>query len=606
MAKDVEIERPEMLHEYFRRKGFFEAEEVAGEKKLDPIDPKTVGRLHLEIWAARALFPWMAEARAMLREGRHEQKTASAATPEPHVRVSPDVEKLAPGLCRLGLLRRRRRGEKIRARCGIFMVPKKNDLWRLVFDARPANRITEKLSNLRMFGLDELLDAFSFLRKGRTPVYLWTADFKHFFYQLPLAAALQSLFGAGAFIPLVFPMGFHSSPEVGQVVSWSTVLAKEAGESSLGAGDVSAAMPTVLALKDIRGETIGFVFVLLDNICVMTVDRQLTVDWSARIRRNANLFNLEFKESEVGFTRIADESLRAPGTPPCDAVDWKESCTFAGLEFSRVGWRSGSADRSLPLPDTRRRTLAVCGSLLWEVRVRRLPLRQFPKLREIYHLVGQAAGGWDSPFAFPADCEKEIEDLKSLRSARSWTGTTPPRSPPRATVTAATDATRETIAWVLLSPAEDVYAAMISDHDVAWAELHAIVELAKEVTRAVGPDVELRILSDSQVAVAVVEKGYSSSPQLDALAQELGDLVDRFGLRIRCGWLPSGSNVADTPSRRVANKRCGKCEGWRKADYPKDAVCRCERPNWEVSLGALCPHRKELSKASVEAFFPSN
>ncbi len=142
--------------------------------------------------------------------------------------------------------------------------------------------------------------------------------------------------------------------------------------------------------------------------------------------------------------------------------------------------------------------------------------------------------------------------------------------------------------------------------------MDSVVELVRELERSVissgrmGTCIELRLVTDSQVVKHVLEKGYSASVDLDQLMGELRVILDRTRIHIRAIWIPSQGNVADTPSRRILNRRCERCAGWQARDLDEDELCKCPRPVWEEDHGELhcrklCPRRKEETLLALEA-----
>lgn len=240
---------------------------------------------------------------------------------------------------------------------------------------------------------------------------------------------------------------------------------------------------------------------------------------------------------------------------------------------------------------TRRNALSAAGTLLWEVRVRGLQLGRFPGLRKIFSSASGSAQDWEEEYAVPEACLEEIQRLCELRAGRSWTPIHVERKAPEQIVLAATDATPRSIAYVILQPFRCVHAEVMPEGDMAWMELKAILELWKEVGG--DSEVELRLLTDSAIAAAVLEKGYSRSSELDELVQQI---YSRQGT-IRVTWLPSESNVADTPSRRVLNKLCERCGNWQQRDYAGDSLCSCGRKAvWSANfVNELDPEREELT-----------
>jgi hypothetical protein len=218
--------------------------------------------------------------------------------------------------------------------------------------------------------------------------------------------------------------------------------------------------------------------------------------------------------------------------------------TFAGVEFGTAGWRSSSAERPILHPQavsSRREALQLAGTLLWEMRVRGLTLRSAPALRALYHRV---AGGMDTDWESTFHLNKEeilgLEGIILLREERSWTKPAPARGP-STIVYAATDATNRSTAFIILPKGKEepmlVKATTQDVEDVAVLELRAIVEAAREArTLAMGP-IKVRVATDSAICAAIVAKGYSKSPALDDLLDEL-ETMREGGLRVvaTCGF----------------------------------------------------------------------
>jgi hypothetical protein len=498
----------------------------------------------------------------------------------------------------VALLRRQRRKERIRSECGLFSVPKKSTMHRLVFDARPANALLERLTGFTLFSLGELLSAWSLLANSG-PVHFWGTDFRHFFYQLRMPEALQAFFGVRGngewYVPQIFCMGFHNSPEVAQVVTWTCVFHREKGQDDLGIAEARGqpGMPRLVPIKDDQGRTIGFIFVLLDNVLVLASSSLIRDWWKRRILTNVALFNLEVKEEEEQEGTIDPKG--SAGT----------RMTFAGVEFSQEGWRSASADRPLTSPEaieTRRQALQMAGALLWELRVRGSTLRSEPTLRRLYQLVANTGDGpwegWDRDFHLSPEDIGGLQRVIALREGRTWTKPSPPREDPTV-IYVATDATNRSTAHVFLgsdpTSEAEVFSAEQPKAEVAYLELLAIVQAARAARRKVTGPVELRLATDSAICAAVVEKGYSKSATLDPLLDELEGLRGN-GVVVMCIWLPSAENIADIPSRRVLNRVCRQCEKLRHTDYVGDIRCVCPRPVWEPPP----PHHHMSSPDALE------
>ncbi len=574
------IDRGEVLQHYFWQRGVIDGDcGQPGPKILDEIAQSTVARLNVAEFKRMANQKWMEKAKSTLVDGTFELKTAeeTALIPEIRVRVSEDLKAMKSKLRRIGLLRKRRRGELESVPCGAFLVLKKNGKHRVVLDARPANRITKKIEEFALFTLEDLVHSFAALMQQHGRCFAHTLDFKHFFYQLPLKDRMQFLFDIAGDRPTVFPMGFHSSPSVGQTVSWTAVLFREEEESELGIPHQDTNMPPFVTISDEAGVAVAHIFVLLDNILILADSEIRLKNLRERIYRNIANLNLEVKNEEVSNALIGAELIKLEG--------YQSTFTFAGVEFSVEGWRSISGGSVKAFPPTRRGALMQCGVALWEIRVRRLHLRAFPRLRELYRTVAAASGSWNDNFEIPEAIRLELAAIEVLRQSRDWTFECPPPPPERIRL-AATDATPWSVAWVYLGDKIPIVGAQMLEtkEDAAWAELKAVVLLAREVRNSLAGRIELRVLTDSAITAAVVEKGYSASTDLDELLQELAAIqTEGAGMAIRTRWISGSYNVADTPSRRVTNRRCRKCTGWRRRDTEGacENQCLCQRPQWE-------------------------
>ena len=643
-------ERAEVLEMYCL---WQEAQPATGDTaaNLDEILAETIGRFNEKVWDAALKERmkeeeansrgkkapkgvkeclWMQEARNMLIDGEYEKleiiegeqisvHTAKALKTE-LLRLSKTSERGTE----VTLLRQAIRNELALFRCGMFLVKKKNGKSRIVFDARPANRGIKRLRGLRMFSLEDLLGAVSNLM-GKGGLFAWTCDFRHFFYQLRLHALMQRLFGIegaeGIYFPNVWPMGFHSSPEVAQVISWLTILARRETEDGLGVrSEELQQMPRFLKIYNTQGDAVGYIFVLLDNILVVSCSKNVTQQWSHRILRNISDFNLEVKAEETGFAEIhrgeASNDHPSPGVRDC--------FTFAGIDFSDRGWRSASGDREVnDTPATRRAAMALAGSLLWDIRVRGESLRSHPALRNLYREVAKHQDDvhsvlWETPFELDNEALAGIKALVERRSRREYTYRERRATKTEKKILAVTDATPTSIAWTIFeeldSPAGNdrrtersvmlngqvkwfrvtTAASKVEAADVDYNEALAIAEMIQStMTRFPKKRLEFRVLTDSSTADAIFTKGYSKAEKFDQLLDNLEELRQR-GFKVITSWIPSEANAADTPSRNVLNPTCIGC------DRRQTEGCKCERPRWEVDLSLEDSRLEATLKAAME------
>jgi hypothetical protein len=272
-------------------------------------------------------------------------------------------------------------------------------------------------------------------------------------------------------------------------------------------------MPEFIYLLE-NGKRVGLALVILDNIAVFTTDKNLTRKWKNRIELNRVHFNLKLNEDETQSAAFShgDASFKPR---------WlKNSLTFGGIEFSNQGWRSASADRSLPgTLDSPQAAAVAIGLLLWDIRVRGEKLLSHPRLLELSRLLNDE-DRWPEAEKLIASAEFQREyAAAALRRAERSFSIWQPRCEAAAVLFAVTDATPDSVAWIVWDQRGNV--ELEAEHreevDVHFQELAAILLVAKHVLRKAVPNTELRVLTDSKVAYSVVRGGGSRSRKLHCL-----------------------------------------------------------------------------------------
>ena len=257
-----------------------------------------------------------------------------------------------------------------RCYCGMFTVEKRDRSLRVIFDARPANQLTEKLHGFVLFGVNDLLRAIHLLRKRNRSgkLFFINKDFRHWFYQILTHRNHWNLFvimlRGRAFASQVLCMGYHRSPGIAQAASWGIILYREEGEDTLGVQEPTEMPPFLYLMQE--GEIVGFIFLILDNILVMTDDAALAQKWRDRLKRNAKKFDATFKDME-GQDAIIEVAIMP---------DNEVYTTFCGIEIGARGWRPQRLEVSeIPAAPMRRRDISsLLGQILWRLRVRGIAL----------------------------------------------------------------------------------------------------------------------------------------------------------------------------------------------------------------------------------------
>ena len=119
-------------------------------------------------------------------------------------------------------------------------------------------------------------------------VYGFTADFRHFFHQIPVNGFLRRIFGLSCgeeqFCWNTLPMGWSWSPFLAQSVGWLLLCGRHSNEAPLFNEDFTGdnGLPTFLHLKDCP----GFAVLYYDNILVVGSDARIIQAIKTRLVRN--------------------------------------------------------------------------------------------------------------------------------------------------------------------------------------------------------------------------------------------------------------------------------------------------------------------------------
>jgi hypothetical protein len=179
-----------------------------------------------------------------------------------------------------------------------FEVAKKNNAGRAIMDSRMAGKIfhTPPPVNLPMHG--------DILKMVNECNYFWTADFKHWYYQITIVAKLQKYFGISIgneiFKVVVLPQGWSWSSFIAQSVAWSIILHTQENQIPLyDLNDIPRyELPRYIPIRDKEDKNVivGGVYLWYDNIMVCSKFKEYVQQWSTRIVKNANFLKAHFSE----------------------------------------------------------------------------------------------------------------------------------------------------------------------------------------------------------------------------------------------------------------------------------------------------------------------
>jgi len=377
------------------------------------------------------------------------------------------------------------------------------------------------------------------------------------------------------------PMGWYLSPSFAQTMTWSFLLGKADKSETLPYVDLSEvdAMPQWIPFTS----GLGGIFVLQDNIFVVTDKEEIAVAWRDRMIRRASSdpkkgFNLEFKEKN-------NSKL-----PEIEVISGDSATVFDGVEFGYGWWSTTSKQQQRDLFEekrevdwkfTHREIAGMLGEILWSHRVRRIKSLYNVGLMKIFGInTPTSVDKWDEENTRIS--KQQLLLLRDLLNEAREHIKVPALAPwypdPKQTYSYAADASMEEKAeFSSLAPAQVAICARLGDRKWKWknkmedysyigeAELEGIIWCVRNAVQVSnGKATSVLVATDSLCAKGWVERMYSDRPKAQELLKELDEyLTGRHpsmqgqALRISCIYVRTDHNIADVPSRtsQVAKDR---------------------------------------------------
>jgi len=491
-----------------------------------------------------------------------------------------------------------------------FTVAKANGLLRCIFDCRVLNSISETPPPVNLAPIPDIMK----LAADIGVTHAVTSDFKHFFFQLGLPDGVQGYFGFRCndketnqiryFRSRILSMGYSWSPYIAQCFSSTCILKKPApprqGQqpcSHLGIdyAEVAAmqSLPPYVLLRNDKGEVVGFVTVIYDNIGVFTKDRELAIMWSKRLLSNARALQFWFKEmtragvnEPLFYVDTWDKNLHGTRPPPkplsSEEIAKRRATTritFLGVEIDLRSaehpfrWRHSPEKLDkwrksfLYEPHTHRDVARIVGICVWDCVICDIPFSDISDAIGALRHSSRACSGksdWDKPLA--ETVTKEIlTDIRSRLnrsflnrcleklSTNPWITSEP--NTDRQLFLLASDATEERIAGVMLSESGRVikhFGRGLSRTHVFVKECQAIDATVRwaQKWRACDAPAEFRLAVDNKAANAAARYCYSSNESVSKLFRNLHKFMKNHNIKLVVIDCHTKLNVADCPSRR--------------------------------------------------------
>lgn len=601
---------------------------------VDEIPPEIVGKAKIDK-AYRMGLPWAREYIAYLLEDNRKKLPTLAKTDERQQKLDrtgqPKSTKVRQEMLKVlqwfrdevGLLESANLKNAERspfcARATMFAFPKPGkftpdgqQMMRIVTDGRLANALSSDNVSFELFTLPALLQCVSNVSHASSKSKQWycvNADFRHYFHQLPLPQTLRNLFlfecNNECFRCKAAPMGWYLSPVIAQAITWSCVLGY-GWPPNIGRREDYTTMPSWIPF---RNGIEGGIFVLLDNILVITNDKSVAEYWARRLKTNAdpNHLNIRFKED--------------PTVTTIKAGDDKSFTEFLGINFWFDCWAVKEKNTPSLLDRggnvfTHREISSVLGEILWDLRVRFLAPLEYSELMKVYSAVTPpSVDQWDDA---PEWSDEILSTLKKFyavtRQHVRCQRLKPWHADRNKLVCYAVDAcgldARKKVqekepllqtAFVDMQPEAMARwrKAKHSHEYIGVAELEAIVLAVEDAVARYPHATMIVIITDSLCAKGWVERLYSDREDARELLTRLYKILRGNGphdpaIRVSCVYVRSGSNISDVPSREKRDLWEGTELDWEELG-PKeaaDAKRRLEETQWLMRfvVSGLC-HR---------------
>jgi O-acetyl-ADP-ribose deacetylase (regulator of RNase III) len=293
------------------------------------------------------------------------------------------------------------------------------NLKRIITDARIANARLENMAKMELFTLETLMNRMSssLLSSSAKRAYTVSADLRHWFHQIPLPRHFRKYVAiqyettvdgkrvSRVVYPRAWPMGLHAAPGVGQACTWAMILSdledekveendlEETKMKKLENNKKRAVLRKDLGILEHQRfdeylswmplEQGGGVFVLIDNIFVVSPDKKVAELWRGRIADTTNRFNATLKRKKenennnMNCKEDVDFKILQRGN--ADEEGQTDIIDFSGIEFSGKGRRVKNIAEDIPeLLETTKATewktsyrgfASVLGQILWSLRV---------------------------------------------------------------------------------------------------------------------------------------------------------------------------------------------------------------------------------------------
>jgi len=462
-----------------------------------------------------------------------------------------------------GLLQRARRAQYAWGRLGV--ITKSNGLGRIIIDLAAFSRACARPTLINLPFIPELFRRIGSLRGSEG--YMWSADLKNFFYQIPIKEFLSAYctisFVGESFQFTTLPQGWSWAPVLAISIAYGIML----GEWPKGLSDLvdfsslrGDTPPSFVPLWK-EGKEIGYIIIWIDNIFVIATDKAVVTDIRSHFIRRAKFVHAHFK---LPADDLGNPLFRDPlGQPEPERI--ATSAIFLGVLFKwktdRFVWEHGDLDgfrTDVKLTAPRRDYSSVVGSLIWDATV---AMEGTSKLQKSLDVIRRLTKGVNQKKQWMEIVQITMEERATLlsdlqRALLRGTISVDLSTPQRPFIFVASDASKKKIGYVRLPIArptslpvpEDVHQGAAQGSHIFYSELQAATWAILDLCM-LHPGSMIVLAVDNSALFYVLRRMFTSTeegrPYVEIIQQVLEDTTcDMLPVLI-----PGDQNVADGPSR---------------------------------------------------------
>jgi len=265
---------------------------------------------------------------------------------------------------------------------GYFAVLKTVDTARSIFSGKRLSKASPVAPPVNLADTRDIVKKINqFARRrrknGRTRLYVYGGDFRHWFHQIPASPWMRCLFGLVSACGTEFqwqtlPMGWSWSPHLAQACAWCALIFTTKKENVFDLDAFrSTRLPTWIEIRNSRGEVTGIATVYYDNFLIITDNANDMDRARAQVRNACQTLHAVVKDGSEFFcdpSRMLSEGFTYLGIHFQCFCD-QESSAISGAEGLR--WKPGKIDQwkkkqsTLPKKRTARHIAQLAGNCIF-------------------------------------------------------------------------------------------------------------------------------------------------------------------------------------------------------------------------------------------------